>query len=88
MILKKSNDILLRLKTRINRLLYSFQVITTLIEHVVKNQITPFVESIKSSTGLNKPTPHIMQFSFTDYSCQVSENGQVTSSGSQEHGAQ
>ncbi|KAI0976416.1 hypothetical protein F4678DRAFT_224726 [Xylaria arbuscula] len=70
-ILIKCIDILVQLKSQISRLVAFFSAVSTLIEHVVDDQVTPFIEYLKASSGLDKPERAILNFTFTDFQRQI-----------------
>jgi hypothetical protein len=47
-----------------------FSAVSTLVEHVVEDQVKPFITYLNASTGIeNEPT--ILNFSFTNFQQQV-----------------
>ncbi|KAI1503119.1 hypothetical protein F5X99DRAFT_376958 [Biscogniauxia marginata] len=70
-ILIKCIDILVQLKSQINRLVAFFSAISTLVDHVVADQVEPFIEYLSASTHIDKPERSILNFSFTDFQRQM-----------------
>ncbi|KAI0468837.1 hypothetical protein F4859DRAFT_524009 [Xylaria cf. heliscus] len=70
-ILIKCIDILVQLKSQINRLVAFFSAVSTLVDHVVDDQVGPFIEYLKASTGIDQPERSILNFSFTDFQRQM-----------------
>lgn len=67
----KCIDILVQLKSQISRPVAFFSAVSTLVEHVVHDQVQPFIEYIKAFTGSDRPERTILNFSFTDFQRQV-----------------
>ncbi|RFU25071.1 hypothetical protein B7463_g11267, partial [Scytalidium lignicola] len=68
-ILVKCIDILMQLKSQINRLVAFFSAVSTLVDHAVEDHVKPFIDYLKASTGADRLT--ILNFSFTDLQRQM-----------------
>ncbi|KAI5925415.1 hypothetical protein F4810DRAFT_708801 [Camillea tinctor] len=69
-ILVKCIDILIQLKSQINRLVAFFSAVSDLINTVVDDQVMPFIDFIKSGT-MDDKTKAVLNFTFTDLQRQV-----------------
>jgi hypothetical protein len=72
-ILVKCIDILVQLKSQINRLVAFFSAVSSLVEHVVEDQVKPFITYLDAATGIEKE-PAILNFSFTNFQQQIIYN--------------
>jgi len=70
-ILVKCIDILVQLKSQINRLVSFFSAVSTLVDHVVQDQVEPFITYLNATTGSDEPERTILNFSFTDLQRQL-----------------
>ncbi|KAB5549660.1 hypothetical protein GE09DRAFT_1060097 [Coniochaeta sp. 2T2.1] len=71
-LLVKCIDILVQLKTQVNRLVGFFSAVTTLVEHMVDDQVGPFIKYLESSTGVGPHTEaSLLNFTFTDVQRQL-----------------
>ncbi|GAB1206125.1 hypothetical protein APSETT445_004806 [Aspergillus pseudonomiae] len=68
-ILVKSIEILVQLKSQINRLVAFFAAVSTLVDHAVNNQVSPFLDYLKASTSAGEPS--LLNFSFTEFQQQM-----------------
>ncbi|KAB8264991.1 hypothetical protein BDV32DRAFT_145025 [Aspergillus pseudonomiae] len=68
-ILVKSIEILVQLKSQINRLVAFFAAVSTLVDHAVNNQVSPFLDYLKASTSAGGPS--LLNFSFTEFQQQM-----------------
>ncbi|KAI2628393.1 hypothetical protein GGS21DRAFT_241554 [Xylaria nigripes] len=68
-VLIKSIEILVQLKTQISKLVAFFSAVSTLVDHVVDDQVQPFIEYLNAFTG--GPERSILNFSFTDFQRQL-----------------
>ncbi|KAK2007069.1 hypothetical protein LZ32DRAFT_695625 [Colletotrichum eremochloae] len=70
-ILIKCIDILVQLKSQISKLVAFFSAVSTLVEHVVDDQVQPFITYLKSATNMEKPEATILNFTMTDFMRQM-----------------